>query len=262
MPTQLKIDADLDFSVDIDGVRLTAGRLTGTGQELELRVQDPKAFAGGQDAAGIREMARTLSDNGLSLHVTDEVGNRLVSLGAVDTSWWQRRLTKSRHMRIGGLRGGVTAARGRLSRPEGVLPDQELKPPGTLFPLAPTFQRRPRRSLTTTHQQGGSPRLVVSTTPFGQAAKAMGSAANSVTSVRSPRVLPAQKSRSRRGPDPSELRAWRRPGQPTWRSSPKVSPSTSARQDASITLFPTPTVAQEDSPSLVSISTLVVASVP
>lgn len=174
MSPSMKIDADLDFSVEVDGVNLTAGRLTGSGRELELRVQHPEAFAGGQDAAGIRELARTLAEHGLSLHVCDEGGNRLVSLGTVRTSWWQRRTTKSRHMRIGGLRGGVTAARGRLSRSDGVLPDLQLKPPGTLFPLLPTFQRRPRRPLTTTHQQGGSPRLVVSSSPLGQSSQAPG----------------------------------------------------------------------------------------
>ena len=44
--------------------------------------------------------------------------------------------------------------------------------------------------------------------------------------------------------------------------SPKVRPSTSEPHDASMTLCPTPTVTQDDSPSLVSISTRVIASVP
>ena len=52
----------------------------------------------------------------------------------------------------------------------------------------------------------------------------------------------------------------RQPG--WWRRSPNVSPSVSAPQDASITLAPTPTVTHVDSPSLVSISTRVIASVP
>ena len=51
-------------------------------------------------------------------------------------------------------------------------------------------------------------------------------------------------------------------GHASWRRSPKVTPSTSAPQDASITLAPTPTVTHEPSPSLVSISTRVIASVP
>ena len=52
-------------------------------------------------------------------------------------------------------------------------------------------------------------------------------------------------------------------GQSWWcRRSPYVSPSTSAPQDASITLWPTPTVTHDDSPSEVSISTRVTASVP
>ena len=47
-----------------------------------------------------------------------------------------------------------------------------------------------------------------------------------------------------------------------WRRSPKVSPSTSAPHDASMTLCPTPTVTHDDAPSLVSMSTRVIASVP
>src|SRR5690606_13450696 len=38
-------------------------------------------------------------------------------------------------------------------------------PPSTLWPLFPTFQRRPRRRPTTTHQHGGSPRLTVAVRP-------------------------------------------------------------------------------------------------
>ena len=49
---------------------------------------------------------------------------------------------------------------------------------------------------------------------------------------------------------------------PVLRRSPNVSPSTSAPHDASITLAPTPTVTHDDSPSVVSISTRVMASVP
>ena len=57
-----------------------------------------------------------------------------------------------------------------------------------------------------------------------------------------------------------------RPGriaaQALWRRNPKVRLSLSAIQDASITLWPTPTVTHELSPSEVSISTRVIASVP
>ncbi len=50
--------------------------------------------------------------------------------------------------------------------------------------------------------------------------------------------------------------------QAPWRRRPKVRLSSSALQDASITLCPTPTVTHELSPSEVSISTRVIASVP
>ena len=58
------------------------------------------------------------------------------------------------------------------------------------------------------------------------------------------------------------VRLSRLSGVSPWRRRPKVSPSISASQDASMTLWPTPTVTQDDSPSEVSISTRVIASVP
>ena len=47
-----------------------------------------------------------------------------------------------------------------------------------------------------------------------------------------------------------------------WRRSPYVSASTSASHEASMMLAPTPTVTHESLPSVVSISTRVMASVP
>ena len=38
----------------------------------------------------------------------------LVSLGAVRCPWWQRPFTRSPHMRVAGLRGVVSAGRGRM----------------------------------------------------------------------------------------------------------------------------------------------------
>ena len=54
MATDLMVDVDLEFSVDIPGSRTVTGSLTGSGATLELRVSDPVLFAGRADALSLR----------------------------------------------------------------------------------------------------------------------------------------------------------------------------------------------------------------
>ena len=163
MPGHLSIEADLTFEVEVPGRDPLVASLRGRGQSLELRVDDPAAFAGPGDSVAIRGIAASLASRGLT--VTVVAGDSpLLTLGATRTSWLQRRLTGSRHMRVGGAAGAWTGLRSRVHAPnDAVLPDRSLAPPGTLTPLAPTFLRRPRRVVTTTHDPagGGSPRLVL-----------------------------------------------------------------------------------------------------
>ena len=163
MPSQLAVRADLDFAVEVPGRPPLTGSLRGHGRRLELRVSDPGAFAGRADSAAVRTMAASLAARGLC--VTVVAGETvLVTLGNVRTSWLQRRLTGSRHLRVGGPLGAWTGARA-LARPgaEALLPDRSLAPPATLYPLAPTFLRRLRPPVTTTHDPGGggAPRMVL-----------------------------------------------------------------------------------------------------
>ncbi|MDP3894447.1 FHA domain-containing protein [Nocardioides sp.] len=162
MGTRMVVTADLEFAVDLDDGQTARGTLRGAGADLELWVDRPELFAGGRDAAAVRGFADALAASGLRLHVVAENRQPLVSLGSVRAPWWQRRATRSRHMRIGGMRGGLTALAGRSRRRAGILPAAGLWPPGTPYPLVPTLQRRPRRNVTTTHDpsQGGGPRLV------------------------------------------------------------------------------------------------------
>lgn len=159
----LSVAADLSFEVEVPGRQPLNGRLRGRGQELELRVDDPGAFAGRADATAIKQIAAGLASQGLT--VTVVAGDTtLVTLGATRTSWLQRRVTGSRHIRIGGSSGAWTAFRSRVHAPnDAVLPDRSLTPPPTPTPLAPTFLRRPRRVVTTTHDPGGggNPRLIL-----------------------------------------------------------------------------------------------------
>jgi hypothetical protein len=163
MPTDLTVDADLQFSVDIPGSPTVTGSLTGSIRTLELRVSDPALFAGRADSGAIRGLSQALADRGLSVSVVSSSGP-LVTLGAPRTSWLQRWVTGSRHIRIEGAAGLWTLARGRTRSPRGgALPATDLAPPPTLSPIAPTMARRPRRPVTTTHDpdRGGNPRLIL-----------------------------------------------------------------------------------------------------
>ena len=131
------------------------GTLTGSGAHLSLRVSDP-VLLGGTGTKPARALAARLAEQGLSLAVSSD--GPLVTLGVRRTSFWQRRITGSPHIRVESL----TAAR-RLLRLRRAKADRTpLVPPGTPLPLAPTFLRRPRRP-TTTHDpdRGGYPRLVL-----------------------------------------------------------------------------------------------------
>ena len=163
MPTDLTVDADLQFSVDIPGSGTVTGSLTGSGKTLELRVSDPSLFAGRADSGTIRGLAQALAATGLSVSVVSSSGP-LVTLGAPRTNWLQRRVTGSRHVRIERGRGLWTLARGRTRSPRGgALPATALVPPPTLSPIAPTMAGRPPFRVTTTHDpdRGGNPRLIL-----------------------------------------------------------------------------------------------------
>ena len=155
------VSADLEFVLERPGKDPVRGRLRGRNSRLVLDVDDASAFAGGQDAPAIRAVADALARRGLTVRVVQ--GERdLVTIGAVNAPWWQRRVTRSRRIRLGSLRGAWTSARARASSPEAVLPDSSMLPPTTLWPPAPTLLRRVR-SARTTHDpdRGGAPRLVL-----------------------------------------------------------------------------------------------------
>lgn len=166
---ELSVDADLQFSVEVPGARSVAGHLSGSGTALELRVDDSFVFAGRRDAAVIRGLAETLAHRGLSITVVDSSGP-LVTLGARRSPWIQRPLTRSRHIRIERGAGLWSLARGRTQgRNVSALPARDIAPPPTMWPLAPTFLRRPH-TVRTTHDpnHGGNPRLVMASPPYPQ----------------------------------------------------------------------------------------------
>ncbi|MDX6309272.1 MAG: hypothetical protein QOI06_2318 [Nocardioidaceae bacterium] len=170
MATQLTFDADLQFSVDIPGSPPVTGTLTGSGTALELRVSSPAMFTGRSDAGALRGLAQALADKGLAISVVSPAGP-VATLGVERTSWWQRRATGSRHIRLERGAGLWSLIRSRSLAPRGgVLPGEQLAPPPTLLPVAPTMRRRPRRPVTTTHDphRGGNPRLTQVLGPYAR----------------------------------------------------------------------------------------------
>jgi len=162
MALDLAVDADLAFSVELPDDRTVRGSLSGSGRQLVLRLSDPFVFAGRSDAVAVRGIAAGLARQGLRVTVVTPAGP-LVTFGAARTSWLQRRVTGSRHIRVERAAGLWSLARGRAQAPvQGVLPASDLAPPATLWPIAPTFRRPARRPVTTTHDPagGGNPRLI------------------------------------------------------------------------------------------------------
>ena len=163
MVAPVAVAADLDFSLEVRHGPTVTGHLAGQGGALRLVVDDPTAFAGRGDAAMIRGVADALAARDLTVDVLND-DRVLLTLGAVRTSWWQRRMTGSRHLRVAGARGAWTALRARsgASSGDGVLPTSTMTPPGTVLPLLPTLGRRPAH-VTTTHATYGSgdPRLIL-----------------------------------------------------------------------------------------------------
>ncbi|MGN6162411.1 MAG: FHA domain-containing protein [Marmoricola sp.] len=155
-PQAFALSADLTFSADVPGRGLIEGTLTASGRRMVLRVSGPLRAEIGRGSRALRAFATTLAQAGATLVVyVDDV--ELFEVGDTRPGWWQRRLTRSRHVRMSSARGVIRLVR----RGEGIAAD-DLLPPFTLLPLAPTFGAA-RRPVTTTHdpRRGGNPRLVL-----------------------------------------------------------------------------------------------------
>lgn len=156
------VSADLFFELDVEGRAPVHGRLRGNGRSMLLEVDDPAAFAGSADAPVVASFAEAMAARGIVVRVIGD-GRHLISLGAVSAPAWQRRLTGSRRIRLGSVRGAWTAARARLRSTTPVLPSITLVPPSTMWPPLPTFMRRVHRRPTTTHDpgRGGGAKVVL-----------------------------------------------------------------------------------------------------
>jgi hypothetical protein len=155
-------EADLRLEIERPGSTPVAAHLHGVGSLLTMEVDEPGAFAGAEDAGPLRDMAEGLAAVGVCVRVESR-GEHLITLGATRAPWWHRRVTGSRRIRLGSLRGLLTAARARARREDPVLPPAAIMPPGTVRPLFPTMLLKSRRPVGTTHAPDGSggPRLVL-----------------------------------------------------------------------------------------------------
>lgn len=162
MTAPVAVSADLEVELHLPGRDPVHAALTGSGSHLDLEVDDPQVFAGRGDVAMVRAVAQGLAEQGLTVRVRSG-GTHLITMGATRSRWWHRRLTGSRHIRLGSARGLWTSARSRAtSGSEPVLPDRGLVPPKAVSPIGPAFLRKPLRT-TTTHavRGGGDPKLVL-----------------------------------------------------------------------------------------------------
>ncbi len=155
-------EADLTLEIGrVDDEPVTA-RIHGSASALTMEIDDPGAFAGSQDVGSLRVIAEGLASLGVCLRVESR-GRHLITVGATRAPWWHRRVTGSRRIRLGSVRGVLTTGWARAQRPEPLLPSSRMLPPDTVRPLFPTLALQARRAVGTTHAADGAggPRLVL-----------------------------------------------------------------------------------------------------
>ncbi|MBC7442164.1 MAG: FHA domain-containing protein [Ramlibacter sp.] len=137
------------------------GTITAHGLDVEVYSSKPELFVRARTIRlkDIRGLAADLAERGLSVSVSGPDG-LIIRLGAVRAPVIQRILTGSQHIALGN-RAALAPLLRRRSAGTPETPSMPLPPP-TLFPLVPTFDRRIRRRITTTHYAPGAgrPRLI------------------------------------------------------------------------------------------------------
>ncbi|GAA1175509.1 FHA domain-containing protein [Nesterenkonia xinjiangensis] len=162
----MHLDIDISFScreVDQDGVESSSlsGTVTADGTHVQVHTDAPGLLEKPTPGAVrmLKAFADELAEMGVSATISGPDGE-LLSIGDVDAPVLQRVVTRSRHIRLGSL---TAAAKSMLSSPPAGSASPAMLPPATPWPPVPTFSRRIRRRVTTTHSAPGSgrPRLVM-----------------------------------------------------------------------------------------------------
>ena len=171
MSPTTRLDIDLQFSLaepdpagdttDAAGAERMQGTIKASGLDVEIFSSKPEMFVRTNTVKlkDLRGLAGDLAERGLSVSVSGPNG-LIIRLGAVKAPVIQRLLTGSAHIAL-----GSRAALAPLLRRRSAAGSESLSlplPPPTLLPLVPTFDRRIRRRVTTTHYTPGAgrPRLI------------------------------------------------------------------------------------------------------
>lgn len=165
MTALTRLDIDLTFSLTEPGTPDSAaeamqGTIRAGGTEVEIFTSNPELFVQGSAAMlrHLREIAAELAERGLTVSLYGPEG-LIGRIGAVSAPLVQRIVTRSPNISLGSraVLAPLLLRRNRASAPAAV-----PLPPPTLFPLVPTFNRRIKRRVTTTHYAPGAgrPRLI------------------------------------------------------------------------------------------------------
>ncbi len=184
MTTSTRLDIDLTFSLaepgstgadrgadagsatgTVTGTDAPAEQMNGTitanGLDVEIFSSRPEMFVRARTTKlkDVRGMASDLAARGLTVALSGPDG-LVIRLGAVHAPVIQRLLTGSSNIELGSRAALAPLLRRRSAG--GPTPPSVPLPPPTLLPLLPTFDRRIRRRITTTHYTPGSgrPRLI------------------------------------------------------------------------------------------------------
>ncbi|HSP74640.1 MAG TPA: FHA domain-containing protein, partial [Cryobacterium sp.] len=170
MSPSTRLDIDLEFSLaepgapgdttEATGAEQMSGTIKASGLDVEIFSSKPEMFVRTtMKLKEIRGLAADLADRGLTVSVSGPDG-LIIRLGAVKATVIQRLLTGSAHIALGSRAALAPLLRRRSAATSEVL--SLPLPPPTLLPLVPTFDRRIRRRVTTTHYTPGAgrPRLI------------------------------------------------------------------------------------------------------
>jgi hypothetical protein len=110
----VRIVADLTFEVQLDevGPGPTTGRVRGDGTEVTVELSRTPSLAGSGTRPLVRPLARTLDDQGLTVHLTGPSGPLLHVGRGVRAPWWQVPATGSRFIQIASVPLALRSLRG------------------------------------------------------------------------------------------------------------------------------------------------------
>jgi hypothetical protein len=114
----MKIVADLRFEVSTDDSGRsphptpTTGRVRADGPDVTVEFSRTPSLAGGGTRPLVRPLARSLDDNGLTVHLTGPEGPLLDVGHGVRAPWWQVPATGSRFVRVASVPLALRSLRG------------------------------------------------------------------------------------------------------------------------------------------------------